>query len=122
MKDITYEISSRSKSFGEVARACAASVADHVSPQSVCGVRALQNSRELGVTDTCLFAGRADTTGTDTHLDNIGAGQNQLLHHLAGHHVASDQSDFRESCTGTSDVSNELKVINQQQDNELYYY
>jgi hypothetical protein len=36
--------------------------------------------------------GGADGSRTDADLDNVGAGQQQLLHHLARHHIALQES------------------------------
>ena len=48
----------------------------------------LQNSWKLGISHACLLPGGADGAGPDADLDDVGPGEEELLHHLPSHHVA----------------------------------
>ncbi len=48
----------------------------------------LYDGGELRIADAGLDPGGADRARAYAHLDDVGAGEDQLLHHLAGHHVA----------------------------------
>ena len=58
-----------------------------VATQAMRGISALYNGAELWVTDAGLTAGGAHGAGADADLDDVRAGQDQLLHHLPGYHV-----------------------------------
>ncbi len=61
---------------------------DDVAVEAVGGVGALEHGRELRVADASLLAGGADRARADPDLDYVGAGEDELLDHLAGDHVA----------------------------------
>lgn len=105
---VTYEVRASSEGLGKVARASAPAVTDYVAAQPVRGVCALQHCGQLGIADTGLLASGADAAGADAHFDDVSSGQDQLLHHLASHHVAGDQSHIRKSSACALDVSNKL--------------
>lgn len=73
--------------------------------EPVSRVGTLDDGAELRVPDAGLDAGRADRTGADADLDDVGAGQNQLFRHFAGHDVASDNADLRVRLTNASNLS-----------------
>ena len=68
----------------------------------------------LRIAHPCLFPRRAHRSRTDAHLDDddedvidddddahlddVGAGEDQLLHHLTGHHVAGKDGVVGELC------------------------
>ena len=58
-----------------------------VATQAMRGISALYNGAELGVAHTSLTAGGAHGAGANADLDDVRPGQDQLLHHLPGHHV-----------------------------------
>lgn len=65
----------------------AAAVADDVPVEAVCSVGALEYCGKLRVADTSLLASGAHASWADAHLHDVGAGEEQLLYHLRGHHV-----------------------------------
>ena len=55
-------------------------------------VSTLHDGRELWVADPSLLAGGAHGARADPDLDDIGAGEDQGLYHVACHHVARLQT------------------------------
>ena len=75
---------------GDIPRASTAAIGDDVPAQAVGRVRALQHSRQLRITNPGLLPRGADGPRPDADLDDVGPGQDELLHHLAGDHVAGE--------------------------------
>ena len=67
------------------------------SAQAVGRVRTLNHRAELRVADSGLLARGADGSRTDPDLDNVGARDDELLHHLARHDVSSHDDLAREA-------------------------
>merc|ERR1719318_2200866 len=82
------KVSPSSKSLGHIPRTCAATITDDMTTQTMGSICTLQHSRELGVANTSLLPGGAHRPWANTNLDNVSPRQQQLLHHLTGHHIA----------------------------------
>eukprot|EP00968_Pinguiococcus_pyrenoidosus_P010584 scaffold842_cov227-Pinguiococcus_pyrenoidosus.AAC.11 len=102
------EVRTAAKRLGEVAGASAAAVADDVAVEPVSGVGALDDGAQLWVPHAGLEAGGADGARADAHLDDVGAGEEQLFHHLAGDDVASDDPDLGMDLANSSHVVDEV--------------
>ncbi len=82
------EVGTAAERFGDVARAGTAAVTDDLAAEAVGRIGTLDDGGELRITDTGLDASGADRARADADLDDVGAGEDQLFDHLAGHHVA----------------------------------
>ena len=89
------EVGTAAERFGQVAGRRAAAVGADQPAQAVGGIGALDDRRQLRVTDAGHLARGAHRARADADLDDIGAVENQLLGHLAGHHVAGHDGDLR---------------------------
>ncbi|KAJ8944932.1 hypothetical protein NQ318_013080 [Aromia moschata] len=58
-----------------------------VALEAVCGICALDHSRQLRVSHAGLHASSTNGTWADANLNYVGPGENQFLHHLSCHHV-----------------------------------
>mmetsp|Transcript_14078 Transcript_14078/g.35891 ORF Transcript_14078/g.35891 Transcript_14078/m.35891 type:complete len:236 (-) Transcript_14078:112-819(-) len=76
--------------------------------EPVRGVGALDDGGELRVAHTGLFAGGADGAGSDADLDDVGAGEEELLDHFAGDDVAGDDGYFGKRRADAGDVFHEV--------------
>ena len=90
------EVGTGTEGLGDVARRGAAAVGTDEALQTVCGVRALDNGRELWEADASHPSRGAHRAGADANLDDIDAVKDQLLGHLTGHHIAGHNRDVRE--------------------------
>ena len=53
------------------------------------GIGALDHGRELRIADAGLDACGAHRARADANLDDVRTGQDELLNHLTGNHIAS---------------------------------
>ena len=72
----------------DVARNGAAPVGADLALEPMRGVGAFDDRRELGIADAGDAARGADRAGADADLDDIGAGEDQRLGHVAGDDIA----------------------------------
>ena len=105
-----HKVGSGTEGLGNISRTSAASIRDDVTSQAVGSVRALQHSRQLRVAHPGLLPGCANRARADPDLDDVGAGEDQLLHHLPGHHVAGQDGVVGELCPHLSKFTFKRKV------------
>jgi len=82
-----------------------------VATEAVRGVGALDHRRQLRIADTGQVARRAHRAGPDADLDEVGAGQDQFLGHLAGDDVAGHDDELRMAAAQAGDEGDEVLVI-----------
>jgi hypothetical protein len=90
-----HEIRSAAERFGDVPGRGATTVGADAPIEAVRRVRALDDGRELRITDTGHAASGADRAGPDADFDDVRARKNQLLGHFTGDHVACHDRELR---------------------------
>merc|ERR1719329_498582 len=73
----------------------------------MCRICALQDRGELWITDTCLLPGCAHTARTNTHLDDIGTAEDELLRHLLRDYISSHDGLVRVQLAHIADALDE---------------
>ena len=77
-------------------KALAAAVRAYAAAETVSGIGAFNYGRQLRVPHAGHLTGGADRPRTDADLDDVGAGENQLLGHVTGDDVACHDHDIGE--------------------------
>ena len=101
------EVGAAAEGLGEVAGRGAAAVGANATFEAVRGVGALDHRRELRIADAGHDARGAHRARTDPNLDDVGAGENQFLGHLAGDDIAGHDGELGITLAKARDESDE---------------